>query len=104
MNINELNDGIGIKVTEQEYHAYNRLYLLLDLHKEDFYRVAKAIGHDAMTGAFGNIRVNFLFEAEERETARLELRKCKARRMEINEEGDRLNNRIEALKARLAQN
>jgi len=101
MTKQELCTGINLELTDDEYNNYNRLYLLLDLDKAIFYKVAKVIGTDEMTGAFGNVRIPFLYEADERERARRSLIKCEARLMELRAEMDEVASQIPALRSRI---
>lgn len=48
MNLEEANDRLMTKINQDQLWSLNALYILLDLHKDDFCKIVNVVGLDAL--------------------------------------------------------
>lgn len=48
MNLKEANERLKKSITEEQLWGMNSLYILLDLHKDDFCKIINAVGAETL--------------------------------------------------------
>lgn len=87
MTIKEANDRLNNPITEKQLWGVNSLYLLLDLHKDDFCKIVNAVGIEPLLKKQDYYERLFLAEQEMIAKARYQKAKLRLEYLE-NEKAD----------------
>lgn len=97
MMLHEANDRLKkIKITEEQLWVLNSLYILLDLDKDDFYKIVDTVGIDKLLKKQGHYER--LDKAEQELTAKEKYINAKARLEELADEKQQLETIVNGYK------